>query len=252
MEEFYRELTDVPERANSAKLLLSQDTANGVYFVDCHLSSRDVALRLDPRTRLRVLETAGEETETDESEDGNEDGEDEYSEFGFNREIQERNPIFLRMIEDAKDGRSFLGVVLEWDQNYDPERPLKILGGQHRCESVRRAYEAEEGTSRMHSVRVHFGLSAEQQAEIIDIYNANIDVPKALWDRIGEQLLGSSSLVWAQRVGLIGPEENFSDRVSQSRPLTVQIVRCLVLNYYRGRELSEPFEGDNAVFVENV
>lgn len=257
VEQFYAGVPAVPERADSAKLLLSQDSAGGVYFLDCHLTSEDIALRLDSRTRLRVLDVESGDDMPDEptadSEEGEQEESQQYSEFGFNREIQEGNRIFQKMVEDAGSGRSFLGIVLEWDQNYGPEeQPLKILGGQHRCEAVRRAFEADEGSSQVHSVRVHFGLSAEQQAAIIDIYNANIDVPKALWDRIGEQLLGGHSLAWAQRVGLLEADDNFSDRVSLSRPLTVQVVRCFAVNYFRGRSRELPFEGDDAVFLTDV
>jgi hypothetical protein len=253
---FYREFREVPQRADNAKLALAQDKVDGVFFVDCHLRGDDIAGKLDSRARLRILEgddASREEPEDEEAADAQEAEEDEtYAEFGFNREIQDRHPVFRRMVEDALGGRSFLGMVLEWDQFYTADRPLKILGGQHRCEAVKRAIERGEESDRFHSVRIHFGLNAEQQAQIIDIYNANIDVPKALWDRIGEQLLGDSSRAWCQRVGLLGPDENFTDKASQRQPMTVQILRCLVVNYFRGRGFSGDFEGDGAKFLEDI
>jgi hypothetical protein len=250
---FYRELKDVPEREDNAKLTLAQDKVGGVYFCDCHLSGEDVATRLDARARLRILE--GDEPRVEEVEAGQTElaEEDEtYAEFGFNREIQEKHPLFRRMISDAEEGRSFLGLVLEWDQFYSPERPLKILGGQHRAEAVNRAIQEGKQPDRLHLVRVHFGLTAEQQAEIIDVYNANIDIPKALWDRIGEQLLGDWSRAWCQKVGLLELDENFTDKTSQPHPITVQIARCLVLNYFRGRNFAGQFEGPEADFLDGV
>lgn len=256
---FYRDFRDVPERENDAKLTLAQDKVEGVFLVDCHLRGQDIATRLDPKTRLRILvgdETAAEEPEDSEEAIAREADENEtYAEFGFNREIQERHPVFRRMTDDAAGGRSFLGIVLEWDQLYAPEKPLKILGGQHRCEAVKRVVEQGEEEERFHSVRVHFGLTAEQQAEIIDVYNANIDVPKALWDRIGEQLLGDSSRTWCHQVGLLAPDENFTDKASQRQPMTVQILRCLVLNFFRGKAFghrSGQFEGSDAEFLDDV
>ena len=70
--------------------------------------------------------------------------------------------------------------------------PLKVLGGQHRGEAIKRAVQRGRETERLHGVRVYFGLSATQRVELVIIANSNIAIPNPLLDRIAEHQLGGS------------------------------------------------------------
>ncbi len=65
-------------------------------------------------------------------------------------------------------------------------------------------------------------------------------IPNPLLDRIAEHQLGGASRSWCQKVGLLLPEQDFTDRVAGENRMTVQLMRSFVTNYIKGME----FEGD--------
>src|SRR5262249_22505288 len=57
---------------------------------------------------------------------------EEQPEYRANREIVADHSAFIAMKEDAKQRRSFSNIVTEFTTEFDPDFPLKIIGGQHR------------------------------------------------------------------------------------------------------------------------
>ena len=113
------------------------------------------------------------------------------------------------MISDAREDRQFSDIIAEYTQSYRPEIPLKLLGGQHRTEAIKRAYE--DGVSRYHGFKVYFGLSVDQRNEIAQIANTNIAISVDLIDRMEETSRGPELRAFCHNAGLIERSEDFSD-----------------------------------------
>ncbi len=137
------------------------------------------------------------------------------------------------MEEDAKEGRSFEDMVLEYDKSYRSSKPLKVYGGQHRIRAITNSLN--DVNDIFHGVRVYFYLNRSQKVEIATINNTSITVPNDLLDRMREQLLGSELRNWCQKVRLLKPEKDFSDRKSPEVP-TVRIARTLLINFYLAKD----------------
>ena len=137
------------------------------------------------------------------------------------------------MEEDSKEGRSFEDMVIEYDKSYRPLKPLKVYGGQHRIRAITNAQV--ESSTIFHGIRVYFDLDRNQKVEIATINNTSIAVPNDLLDRMREQLLGSELREWCQKVGLLNPNQDFSDRKSPEVP-TVRIARTLLINFYLAKD----------------
>jgi len=56
--------------------------------------------------------------------------------YRANREVVADHDAYHKMRSDAKQRRSFSNVVAEFTRGFDPEHPLKIIGGQHRTTPV--------------------------------------------------------------------------------------------------------------------
>jgi hypothetical protein len=64
---------------------------------------------------------------------------EDQPEYRANREIVTSHYAFEKMQQDAKERRSFSNLVTEFTTEYDPDHPLKIIGGQHRYEAIKEA-----------------------------------------------------------------------------------------------------------------
>jgi hypothetical protein len=128
---------------------------------------------------------------------------DEQSEYRANREIVENAPAFARMIEDAKLGRSFSNIVAEYSTEYDEEHPLKIIGGQHRYQAIKTAFE--ESKDEHHGVKVYFDLTMDQRLDVQLISNTNIAISGDLFDRMHETVMGPELRNWCSPTGLRRP-----------------------------------------------
>jgi len=60
-----------------------------------------------------------------------------------NREILGNAFAFTQMKEDTLQRRSFSNLVAEYTKEFEPEHPLKIIGGQHRHLAIRRLTSVE-------------------------------------------------------------------------------------------------------------
>jgi hypothetical protein len=74
------------------------------------------------------------------------------AQYRANREILTDDPGFKRMQDDAKKGRSFSNIVAEYTRDFDPDHPIKIIGGQHRFKAVQGALQG--GVDEYHGVKV--------------------------------------------------------------------------------------------------
>lgn len=200
------------EAQNGNKALLNKDGKSQAFYVSCHIKASDFLDEMDFEASI--------------------DGSDEDELYKLNRDITENQAAFNTMVADAKEGRSFEDIVVEFDRSYNPSVPLKIYGGQHRIKAIEAAQP--ENSNILHGFRVYFGLSKEQKVEIATINNTSITVSNDLLDRMKEQLIGSELRDFCQAVGLLNEGEDFADKKDPNLP-TVRIARTFLVNFYKGK-----------------
>lgn len=169
MKEFINTFS-IYEIENGGRLILYFDLKSSAYYLICHLQSQDLIKHTDLEATLEL------------------DNEDDVL-YKLNREITEDQTAFIAMEEDAKEGRSFEDMVIEYDKSYRSSKPLKVYGGQHRIRAITNTQEKSNTIS--HGIRVYFDLDRNQKVEIATINNTSIAVPNDLLDRMREQLLGT-------------------------------------------------------------
>lgn len=199
---------------SNGKSLTLFDEKSGAYYIACHLQTKDIIGKADFNATI-------------------DEADDEEGLYKLNRDITENQPAYGIMCADAKAGRSFEDIVVEFDKSYSPSLPLKIYGGQHRINAVQTAKDIKPDT--YHGFRVYFGLTKEQKVEIATINNTSITVSNDLLDRMREQLLGSELRDFFQKVGLLTQNQDFSDKKDAIVP-TVRVARTFVVNYWKGRK----------------
>jgi hypothetical protein len=162
---------------------------------------------------------------------------DLQEEFRANRELEPDNFYFLQMADDAKKGRTFSDIVIEYNTNYKDSIPLKILGGQHRTEAIKRALE-EDDLNKIQGIKVFFNLNKDQRADIMRISNTNISVSTDLRDRIEEERLEPAGMLrnFCYDTDLLKEGEDFGDkrRFDEDFTPTVRMIRSFVVNYFMG------------------
>lgn len=159
---------------------------------------------------------------------------EDQPEYRANRDIVSNNAAFLVMQDDAKLRRTFSNIVAEFTTEFDPETPLKIVGGQHRFEAIKGALA--EGINEVHGIKVYFGLTPEQRLDAQLISNTVIAVPADLFDRMQETMHGPELRDWCQKVGLLEKGQDFADKRRRGSQLTVGAARTFILNYYAGKQ----------------
>ncbi|MBI4302266.1 MAG: hypothetical protein HY664_06650 [Chloroflexi bacterium] len=148
------------------------------------------------------------------------------------------------MSQDAKNGREFNDIIVEYNTSYSPQKPLKVWGGQHRSKAIQTALTKEEAT-RYHGFRVYFCLSKEQRSALALISNTNINVSNDLFDRqLEETLIGPHLRKWCERVGLLSSNEDFPDAGSRAERITTQAGRTFIVNFFRGKERGSQLVAD--------
>ena len=215
------------EKKETIPLLVCEDKRSGAFYCECHLSAKDFVELSDPDA------TIDPELQED---------------YRANRELEPENYYFLQMIEDAKGGRQFSDIVIEYNTEYNQDKPLKILGGQHRYEAIKRALKENAGV--IHGIKVHFNLSKDQRAEIMRISNTNINVSPDLRDRIEETRLTPANMLrdFCQSSGILKTGEDFGDkRRSEDFSPTVRMMRSFIVNFYEGRNYAGNVDDDAAI-----
>ena len=160
---------------------------------------------------------------------------EEQAEYRANREIVENAPAYERMIDDAKQRRSFSNIVAEFTMEFDKDHPLKIIGGQHRYEAIKSALQ--DGTDELHGVKVYFDLNMDQRLDVQLISNTNIAISGDLFDRMHETVMGPQLRDWCQSVGLLNEGHDFSDRRMRGGAMSVQLARTFIINYFDGMKI---------------
>ena len=158
---------------------------------------------------------------------------EDQPEYRANRDIVSNNAAFLVMRDDAKLRRTFSNIVAEFTTEFDPDTPLKIIGGQHRFEAIKEALAA--GINEAHGIKVYFGLTSEQRLDAQLISNTVIAVPADLFDRMQETMHGPELRDWCQKVGLLDKGQDFADKRRRGSQVTVGAARTFLLNYYAGK-----------------
>lgn len=156
-------------------------------------------------------------------------------EYRANREKQEEHSAYKKMLDDAKKQRMFSNIVCEYNVINQPEKPLKIIGGQHRYLAIENALK--EGINEYHGIKIYFLLDKEQRLDVQMISNTNISVSSDLLDRMFETAKGPELRDWCQEVGLLKPNEDFSDRKQRGSQLTVRGARTFIFNFFKGKEI---------------
>jgi len=157
---------------------------------------------------------------------------EEQPDYRANREIMVNSSAYQTMIKDAKQKRSFSNIVTEYTKEFDPEHPLKIIGGQHRYEAIREALN--DGVDEYHGVKVYVGLDMKQRLDVQLISNTNIAISGDLFDRLQETFQGPALRDWCQAAGLLESGQDFADRYERGGPISVKMARTFITNYFRG------------------
>jgi hypothetical protein len=224
-------LQSVPlfESKNDFPLLVFLDGKSKAFYCECHISASDLLSKADLDA---VIDPEFQE------------------EFRANRELEPYNFYFLQMVEDAKRHRTFSDIVAEYNTQYRVTIPVKILGGQHRMEAIKRAVD-ECKVDEMHGVRIYFNLNKDQRAELMRISNTNISVSSDLRDRIEEQRLEPAGMLrnFCFETSLLKRGDDFGDkrRYQEEFSPTVKMIRSFVVNFFRGRQYVGEIDKDAVV-----
>jgi hypothetical protein len=202
-----------PVEAETGEILVFTDNRTKAHYCECHVkASRFIA-----------------HTTTDVSLDP-----DEQGEYRANRDLVENHAAFERMKDDALKLRSFSNIVAEFNPDQNEEKPLGVIGGQHRTEAIREALEGE--ADEFHEVKVYFGLDQDQRLDVQVISNTVIAVSGDLYDRMLETVKGPELRKWCHETGLLGTDQDFGDKAQRGGALTVRLARTFIINYYEGKK----------------
>ena len=225
IDKFYEEI-DTIEKQMDKGLLILFDKKSEAFYTECHVYASEIFNKADTDAVV----------------------DPENPDFRLNRELNRTHPAFKEMISDAKSGRQFSDIIVDFNFYYKPkEKPLKILGGQHRTEAIREAYK-EDKANFIHGLRVYFNLSSiEKRREVAEIANTNINISLDLRDRLWEQQLTPSGRLreWAWDIGILENGKDFADKRRMQEDLpTVRMLRTFIVNFYQGKEYKEDIKKD--------
>ena len=160
---------------------------------------------------------------------------DEQGDYRANRDVVNNAPAFAKMKSDAKARRSFSGIVAEYANDQKIEKPLLIIGGQHRYHAIKDALIL--GIDEWHGVKIYLDLTTDQRLDAQLISNTVIAISTDLFDRMHETVSGPQLRDWCQATGLLMPGDDFADRKSRGA-ITVQTARTFIISYYAGKKIT--------------
>jgi len=213
----------VSEFANIAKPIEAEthidvfvDACTGARFCEVHISAKELV-------KLGTIDVPLDP--------------EEQGAYRANREIVADHGAFVAMKEDAKKNRSFSNIVAEYSTDFDPEHPIKIIGGQHRYTAIKEAIAS--GANAFHGLKIYFGLDSSQRLDVQLVSNTVIAVSSDLYDRMQETVKGPELRDWCQVVGILEPNQDFSDRRKRGSQITVRGARTFIVNFFEGKKLSK-------------
>ena len=222
IDKIIKEFVKICEPLENNQICVLVDKCTDATYCECHISAKKIIslgtidVPLDPEEQL---------------------------EYRANREVMEDHVAFGQMKEDALGKRSFSNIVIEFNDTFDPNHPLKIIGGQHRYLAIKEALE-KQGVNENHGVKIYFGLDTEQRLDVQLISNTNIAASTDLLDRMLETVSGPQLRSWCQDVGFLSPGKDFSDIRKHGQLVTVKAARTFILNYFKGKE-TDPLKLDS-------
>ncbi len=190
------------------------DAKTNAFFCKCHISAKDliqsgtIDVPLDP---------------------------DSQPDYRANREANIEHSAFQKMVEDAINKRTFSNIVCEYNSSYQKDKPIKIIGGQHRYLAIETA--GKQGINEYHGIKIYFHLDKAQRLDVQLISNTNIAVSTDLLDRMFETAKGPELRNWAQKVGFLDTMEDFTDKKQKGSKMSVRGARTFIINYYKGKHV---------------
>ena len=210
------------EASHNMPVIVFQDGVKGSYYIKCSLLAEDAAVLCDLNAKLDVKNLES---------------------YRANRELLLSHATYLKMESDSVAGREFNDIIVEYNTAYDQDTPLKVWGGQHRINAIKRGGKEK---NRYHGFRIYFRLNKEQRTEVALISNTNISVSNDTFDRmIEETIFGDALRNWCRKVGFFKGKEDFPDTGSRSEKITVKRARSFIVNFYLGKEKSGQISSDD-------
>lgn len=203
-------------------LKFMQDGKTGARFCECYVDAKNLS-------QLATVDVALDP--------------DEQGDYRANRDLVEDAAAFEQMKEDALDGRTFSNIVAEYDFTAGIDKPVKIIGGQHRFTAIQAANNA--GVNKYHGLKLYVELDKSQRLDVQLISNTNIAVSGDLIDRMQETVRGPELRNWCQDVGFLSKGKDFTSRRARGGPISVQIARSFIINYFRGKKIKEKNFGES-------
>lgn len=194
-------------------IIVMIDNCTSAYYIEVHIKSE------------KLIELSTIDVPLDPEEQG---------EFRANRDVVEDHVAFKKMKEDAEMGRTFSNIVAEYNTNFLPDKPIKIIGGQHRIIAIGEALK--KGINQYHGLKVYFDLNNIQRLDVQLISNTNIVVASDLLDRMFETVKGPELRNWCHESGLLSTGEDFSDKKERTSNITVRLARTFIISYLEGRK----------------
>jgi len=214
------------EKKEGLSFIIFKDGKSNAFYIECHINA-DVALPLiDFEPALDI---------------------EEQPDYKANRDLQPLHKAYIQMQNDAKTGRQFSDLIIEYNNEYKKDKPLKLLGGQHRAKSIELALK-DKNIIRPHGFKIYFALTMEQRAEIAQISNTNIQISLDLIDRLAETKLGPRLRDFYQKVGLLKPNQDFADRRNPNGIITTRLARTFLVNFLNGTNYRNGNDLNDKVF----
>lgn len=135
------------ESEHDVPIVIFQDGVNNSYYSKCHILASVASKIIDLDAKL--------------------DAKDPES-FRANRELMLTHTTYLKMKSDASNGREFNDIIVEYNLEYNKDKPLKVWGGQHRAHAIS---QAKNLADRYHGFKVYFDLNKKQRTEVALISN---------------------------------------------------------------------------------
>lgn len=210
------------EVSHNMPVIIFQDGVNDSYYIKCSISAKTAAEIVDLNAKLSI---------------------DNPESFRANRELLIKHKTFLKMKRDSEEGREFNDIIVEYNLDYNPDKPLKVWGGQHRIKAIS---ESQEKSNRYHGFRIYFDLNVKQRSEVALISNTNISVSNDTFDRmIEETMFGDILRKWCHKVGFLNKDEDFPDVGSKAEKISVKQARSFIVNFYLGKERGDKLTSES-------
>lgn len=98
----FREKIPLLEKKEGTPLIILKDAKANAVYSECHIYAKDLVKLSDANASIDP---------------------DLQEEFRANRELEPNNSYFVQMLEDAKEGRQFSDLVIDYNTTYEEKKP---------------------------------------------------------------------------------------------------------------------------------